>query len=353
MKYDTEIRMNALAMVDEMMLMLEREMTGSVERGRQKQWNNHMGKSFEITDSIDDITENRKRVESGSLCGQISMLDKRLISNIESINFSQYVFTQHFTQYNKSYRESIELSDTVALHVPSTLLKDVLQEFSKFMNEYCDDVHKASFETIKCVMKEVIDIKKYGKVIDLLLEKVDLLMKLSLYSTKEKLRYILLLEWEYSIGSIYFKDNVKTMRSSLFGASNDNKKELSDLLRRTRTLNNNEKRYAHEKFAYWRVMKHRIIDKTLMTTRFELMWKPLNESLRDLLREVFVCGEMFHPLCQDETMKYEREGTKLRYAILKKARKEVKRISTKISATLCAFIARVQMRKKKKVYEGN
>ena len=93
-----------------------------------------------------------------------------------------------------------------------------------------------------------------------------------------------------------------------------------------------------EIFAYWKLMKKRLIDYVIMSTQSELVSKPFSKMLKPTLMEVTMAqgdDEIIRLLDSDPQIVKERRDAMGRLDLLQEAQEELEKHDQKMSLLFC------------------
>jgi GTPase SAR1 family protein len=280
------------------------------------------------------------------LCATLNNLQEELVTSIDTLYSNHYFFSSAFrlklAHEVSSCRGGIGLPGTIAPHVPVNILKHLRQKLPEVIEAYRNQVKTACTQKVKASINNHFEEKIHPNLNRLVLEtSKELLEKMA---TNLIAHHALILEWEDSICSSnhYFMDTVQSIRSSLLDDESDRPaylKHLSDKM--IKKMSNEDQRIVDmqiEIFAYWKLMKKRLVDYVIMSTQSELVSKPFSTMLKPTLMEVTMAqgdDEIIRLLDSDPQIVKERRNAMDRLDLLQEAQEELEKHDQKMSLFFC------------------
>lgn len=276
------------------------------------------------------------------LCATLNNLQEELVTSIDTLYSNHYFFSSAFrlklAHEVSSCRGGIGLPGTIAPHVPVNILKRLRLKLPEVIESYRNQVKTACMQKMKAAINLHFEEKIHPNLNQLVVEaSKELLEKMAMNLVTH---HALILEWEDSICSSnhYFMDTVQSIRSSLSDDESDRPaylKHLSDKM--IKKMSNEDQRIVDmqiEIFAYWKLMKKRLVDYVIMSTQSELVSKPFSKMLKPTLMEVTMAhgdDEMIRLLDSNPQIVKERKNTMDRLDLLQKAQVELEKHDQNIS----------------------
>lgn len=237
------------------------------------------------------------------LCSRLADLQNTFTSEVDELYSNQYFFSVEFRKSLESEvsacRGGIGLPGSLPSHVPCTVLEKLRKQLPFPINSFRKNFYSECLESVELIMEQYVDLRLTPRLHSLTAEVIrdhfkDCNKKLEEYHKT-------ILDWETGITTTnhYFMDTVRSIRSQIY--SKDSKKsQENDIdnngmlpsylkhLRGIRKMSNEEQKlidWQIEIFAYWKLLKKRLVDYVILSTHCELAKKPLTESLKPLLLE--------------------------------------------------------------------
>lgn len=231
--------------------------------------------------------------EYSMLCTSLNNLQGSLTSGMDSLYSNKYFFSQPFrtslAHKVSACRGGISLPGAISQHVPVNILKDLSKKLPGVVSNYCKSVVSACNDKMNEVVVLNVDQTQYRKLHDLIImECTNILEK---HSSTLSEHHDLILDFESSIVSSnhYFMDTVNSVRKNLSDSDEDRPlylKKLSTSI--IAAMSNEDQRLVDmqiEIFAYWKLMKKRLIDYIIMATTSCLVDKLIQDQLKVSLLE--------------------------------------------------------------------
>jgi len=231
--------------------------------------------------------------EYSMLCASLNNLQGSLTSDMDSLYSNKYFFSKPFrtslAHKVSACRGGIGLPGAISQHVPVNILKDLSKKIPDVVSNYRKSVVSACNDKMNEVVMLNVDQTQYRKLHDLIImECTNILEK---HSSTLSEQHDLILDFESSIVSSnhYFMDTVNSVRKDLSDSDEDRPlylKKLSTSI--IAAMSNEDQRLVDmqiEIFAYWKLMKKRLIDYIIMATTSCLVDKLIKDQLKVSLLE--------------------------------------------------------------------
>lgn len=220
---------------------------------------------------------------------------------------------------------------SVASHVPIGILRNLRTKLPVPITAYRNKVLDELTKTTEDVIETHVGVERHPKLQSILLEcaeEIFLEQASELESYHDKI-----LEWEENICSSnhYFMDTVNSIRSSVYETKDEEKPlYLRHLTAKAiKAMSNEDQKLIDvqiEIFAYWKLMKKRLIDYVLLSTQGELVSTPIQKTLKPTMLDVVFRrddAELVELLSPDSTVVKARASIESRLEKLEEALKEI------------------------------
>ena len=280
------------------------------------------------------------------LCSTLNTLQEGLVSSIDNLYSNHYFFSPAFrlklAHEVLNCRGGIGLPGAIAPHIPIKVLKELRQGLPKIIESYRKEVQEACSQKIELSIKTYFEEYLYPNlhrlIWDVSAELIDKsALSLSVFHAN-------ILEWEESISSSnhYFMDTVQSIRSSLSDDEEERPAYLQHLSdQKIKKMSNEDQRIVDmqiELFAYWKMMKKRLVDYVIMSTHSELVNKLITTKLKPTWLEATMApgnDEMVKLLDPDPQVVLDRRDAMECLSLLQKAKAEVEEHDKKMLLSWC------------------
>jgi GTPase SAR1 family protein len=269
------------------------------------------------------------------LCARLADLQDDFTSSIDKLYSNRYFFSDSFrkslARELQGSRGGIGLPGNIASHVPVGVLRKLRTNLPLPIAEYRNKVLEECSSTTEAIIENFVGIDRHPKLQSVLVECAE-----EIFNTQaaELERYHdKILEWEENVCSSnhYFMDTVNSIRSTLY-ESEDEEKPLylrhltAEAIAR---MSNEDQKLVDQQielFAYWKLMKKRLIDYVLLSTHGELVSTPIHKKLKPAMLDVVFRrddAQLVHLLSADEHTVKTRANVVSRLEKLNEALREI------------------------------
>lgn len=230
--------------------------------------------------------------QNSLLCSRLADLQDTFASNIDKLCSNGYIFSDEFRKFLAQEASASRGGTGLPGRTPGTVATKVLRtmggRLSDPIESFREKVHEECLESLEPILEEHVNHEVVPRLHTLILEETRGLLDKRLGELEGF--HDKFLEWENDIATAndYYMDTVQSIRGHLL---KDNVHPppayLGNLTRaRFKRMSNEEQKLVDEQieiFAYWKVLKKRLVDYVILSTRSELAMKPLGRELKPLL----------------------------------------------------------------------
>jgi GTPase SAR1 family protein len=281
------------------------------------------------------------KLGSSLLCARLADLQDDFTSSIDKLYSKAHFFSEGFrmslARELKGSRGGLGLPGIIAPHVPVAMLRKLRTKLAGPIRDYRHTVLEECISTTQAVIDKYVREDLHPLLRSLLAERARVIFKkqsvdLEHYHNK-------IIEWEENIRSSnhYFMDTVTAIKAEVY---NDTGEERPSYLRclssqMIKEMSNEDQKLVDiqiEIFAYWKLMKKRLVDYVLLSTHTELINIPIEKTLKPTLLEAVFCNEddqLVQLLSPDSGVVQTRASIVYRLEKLRAAMKDIEDYKTK------------------------
>jgi len=274
---------------------------------------------------------------SGStlLCARLADLQDELTSSINTLYSNSFFFSVGFhkslARELQGSRGGVGLPGNIASHVPVGVLRKLRTKLPAPIAEYRNKVLEECTSTAEAIIGKYVVMECHPKLHSVLVECAEELFNAQASELEHYHEKIL--EWEENVCSSnhYFMDTVNSIRTSVYETDNEEKPlYLRHLTAEAIAAMSNEDQklvdQQIELFAYWKLMKKRLVDYVLLSTQGELVNAPIHMKLKQKMLEAVFCRddvELVELMSPDSHIVKTRANVVSRLEKLNEAMKEI------------------------------
>ena len=240
------------------------------------------------------------KLGSSLLCARLADLQDDFTSSIDKLYSKAHFFSEGFrmslARELKGSRGGLGLPGIIAPHVPVAMLRKLRTKLAGPIGDYRLTVLEECISTTQAVIDKYVREDLHPLLRSLLSERARVIFKkqsvdLEHYHNK-------IIEWEDNIRSSnhYFMDTVNAIKAEVY---NDTGEERPSYLRGLsfqiiKEMSNEDQKLVDiqiEIYAYWKLMKKRLVDYVLLSTHTELINIPIEKTLKPTLLEAVFCNK--------------------------------------------------------------
>jgi GTPase SAR1 family protein len=294
-------------------------------------------------EKIDPLESTRAELFPRSLfCSRLANLQDGFTSDLDKLYSNAYFFSEAFrkglARELEGSRGGYGMPGMVAPHVAIGMLQKLRTKLSEPLSTYRRKVFEECNDTSRTMIEHYVQISQHPKLQALFLDCVLGIFKKQLVELEHY--HSRILEWEETICSNnhYFMDTVNSIKAQVYDSDLSNQKDkplyLQGLDPKTiKAMSNEDQKLVDmqiEIFAYWKLMKKRLVDYVILSTNSELVHRPIDKMLKpSLMDAVFRHDHLVHLFSPDPGVELLRASVSSRLDKLQEALHDIIEYKTK------------------------
>ena len=268
------------------------------------------------------------------LCATLNELDEELCSKIDEVHKPRTFFSKEFgrkiEREARARQGSCGMPGSINQEVPIGILKDLRQKLPCIVDSHVEAVSVVAGNKLKSIIDTFVDVEAHPRLSRLLMATaVDLVGKQSEMARVQTAQLLMYEDSEAHTFNHYYMDIVQQLRKDILQDAEAEEvwKKKPEYLEGLDFSSLKKKTNAEQEivdmqiktFAYWKMMKKRLVDYLQLATRFNLSSQLVEQLKPTLMRAIEEVGEVKLLMAPHESVARERISLSQRIDDLKKA----------------------------------
>jgi len=267
-------------------------------------------------------------------CAALNKLDEQLRDNIDKAHPARMFFSKEFGRKLEmaasSRRGSCGMPGSINQEVPLGVLHDLRKKLPSIVEQHVTVASTVASTKLQSIIDAAVEFKAHPRLVRLMqTTAAGLVEQLTISARRESERLMQYEDAEAHTSNHYYMDIVQQLRKDIL-ADNEAKTVWSKKpafldgldFSSLKTKSNAEQEIVDlqiKTFAYWKVMKKRLVDYLQLVTRYNLSAQLIEQLKPALMRAIAGEGDLATLMAPDESLARERSSLSKRIADLKKA----------------------------------